>query len=184
MEINSIHSQFHKVLHGFILARVGNTDDAADILQEVFIKIAAKLGTLADSERLKSWIFSIARNAIIDYYRKNAGNKKTELTQHLLDEVPTEAYLDATKGLETCLGGFIQNLPEEYREIIIDSELKGISQKELSVKYHLPYPTMRSRVQRGRARLKEMLLDCCEIEVDSRGNVLAAKAKNSCGPCQ
>lgn len=181
MEINKIHNQFHNLLHNYIVTRVNNSDDAADILQEVFIKIASKLNSLADGEKLKSWIFAITRNAIIDYYRKNANNKKADITEKIINEVKNENDFDATKGLDKCLKGFIQKLPEEYREIIIDSEINGIKQKDLAEKYNLAYPSVRSRVQRGRSRLKEMLLNCCKIELDSRGNVLEAIPQNSCG---
>ena len=181
MEIKSIHNQFHKILFNYISVRVNNSDDAADILQEVFIKIAAKLNSLTDSEKLKSWIFAITRNAIIDYYRKNANSKRAVITEKIINEVKAETDIDATKGLDKCLKGFIKKLPEEYRDIIIDSELKGIKQKDLAEKYNLAYPTVRSRVQRGRSRLKEMLLNCCKIEADSRGNILQATSKNNCG---
>ncbi len=169
------------MLFSYISVRVNNSDDAADILQEVFIKIAAKLNSLTDNEKLKSWIFAITRNAIIDYYRKNANSKRADITEKIINEVKAETDIDTTKGLDKCLKGFIQKLPEEYRDIIIDSELKGIKQKDLAEKYNLAYPSVRSRVQRGRGRLKEMLLNCCKIEADSRGNILEATSKNNCG---
>lgn len=180
MKIEKIHAEFHNLLYQYIINRVKEKEDAADVLQEVFIKISAKLDTLADGSKLKSWIFTITRNAIIDYYRKNAGNHKTEINDALADELMAEADLDMTKGLDKCLLGFIQELPDDYREIIIDSELKGIKQKDLAGKYNLAYPSIRSRVQRGRTRLKEMLLNCCSITADSRGNILEKSSKNGC----
>lgn len=181
MEIATIHSEFHKVLHNYISARVKDSDDAADILQEVFIKIASKLNTLTNSEKLKSWIFTITRNAIIDYYRKNANSKNIGLTDEMINEATLESEVDATQGLDKCLEKFIQDLPVDYRNIIIDSEIKGIKQKDLAEKYDLAYPSVRSRVQRGRSRLKEMFLACCKIEADSRGNILKAIPNNTCG---
>jgi RNA polymerase sigma-70 factor (ECF subfamily) len=187
MEINTIHSQFHNILRNYIVARVNNRDDAADILQEVFIKIASNLHSLTGDEKLKSWIFTITKNAIIDYYRKNATNRTTSMTENTMDNMHIETDFDATKGLEKCLEGFIQRLPEEYRDIIIDSEIKGIKQKDLIEKYNLAYPSVRSRVQRGRSRLKDMLLACCKVELDSRGSVLEVipqhSSNNSCGIC-
>lgn len=178
MEIKSIHSDFNSVLYGFIAARVDNADDAKDIRQEVFIKIATKLDSLTNSEKLRSWIFTVARNTIIDYYRKNGKEKHVDMEDSLAEEVRASEETDTTKGLDRCLISFIEKLPDEYRDIIIDSEIKGIKQKDLAEKYNLAYPTVRSRVQRGRTRLKELLLDCCKIEADSRGNIIAAVAKN------
>lgn len=70
MEINAIHNQFHQTLRQFIRSRVKHTDDAEDILQETFIKLSLNLQALKNTEKLQSWIFTIARNAITDYYRK------------------------------------------------------------------------------------------------------------------
>lgn len=180
MNINIIHNQFHSSLHNYIIARVNDRDDAADILQEVFIKVASKLDSLTDGEKLKGWIFTITRNAIIDYYRKNSKVKKSKLTEQMVDEIAQEQEFEAGHGLDGCFKNFISQLPAEYREIIIDSEINGIKQKDLAEKYDLAYPSIRSRVQRGRIRLKEMLLDCCRIELDSRGNVMNATPKKAC----
>jgi RNA polymerase sigma-70 factor, ECF subfamily len=180
MKIDKIHGEFRTILYQFIAGRIKDRDDAADILQEVFIKISSKLDTLADDTKLKSWIFTITRNSIIDYYRKKPGISKTEVTDKIAEETIAETDIDSAKGLDKCLRGFIQELPEEYREIIIDSELKGIKQKDLAGKYNLAYPSVRSRVQRGRSRLKEMLLTCCSIKADSRGNILDKSAKKVC----
>jgi RNA polymerase sigma-70 factor, ECF subfamily len=178
MEINRIHSEFHNLLHNFIASRLRNKEDADDILQEVFIKIAAKINSLENGEKLKSWIFSITRNTIIDYYRKNSRNKTSDINENILEIIPEEQEADSTKGLDTCLTGFIEKLPSDYRDIIIDSELKGIKQKDLAEKYDLAYSSVRSRVQRGRGRLKEMLLQCCKIETDMLGNILEATSRN------
>lgn len=181
MEISEIHDQFYSLLHHYIVASIKDKDDAADVLQEVFIKIATKLDSLSGNSKLRSWIFSITRNTIIDYHRKNSSNNKSGITEKIAEATIAEADGDMTKGLDKCLNGFIQELPDEYREIIIDSEIKGIKQKDLVGKYNLAYPSVRSRVQRGRAKLKEMLLSCCRIKADSRGNIMERSSKNGCG---
>lgn len=96
-----------------------------------------------------------------------------------------ETDLDTSEGLDCCLIKFIERLPEDYRDIIMDSEIHGIKQKDLTEKYSLAYPSIRSRVQRGRSKLKEMLLDCCSIELDRRGNIMNVTSKKSCsgGKC-
>jgi RNA polymerase sigma-70 factor (ECF subfamily) len=83
------------------------------------------------------------------------------------------------------MNSMIDLLPEEYRDIIIDSEIKGIKQKELAEKYNMAYPSMRSRVQRGRERLKQLFYNCCHIKTDRMGNVLEAEGRDDCdGPCK
>ncbi len=176
MEIAEIHNEFHSVLNNYIVKRVNNRDDAQDLLQEVFIKIYGNISGVDKKENLKSWLFTITKNTIIDYYRKNANKAKLTSADSVTDVI-NEQDFDRTKELEKCIHHFIEQLPDEYREIIIDSEIKGIKQKDLGDKYGLAYPSVRSRIQRGRARLKEMFMDCCKIEVDRRGNILEAIPK-------
>jgi RNA polymerase sigma-70 factor (ECF subfamily) len=153
-------------------------------LQNVFIKISANVNKLSDEEKLQSWVFTITRNAIIDYYRINASHKNVEVDSVVEDSMLVEENDDPTKGLDLCVKSMIDLLPEEYRTIIIDSELKGIKQKDLAEKYNMAYPSMRSRVQRGRERLKQLFYNCCHIETDSHGNVLQVQARTDCnGPC-
>ncbi len=188
MEITNIHQQFHDSLQRYILSKVGKKEDAEDILQEVFIKISLKKDSISNQEKIQNWIFTIARNAVIDYYRKSSGKQNLGYTDTHSEDIAHENDPDATKGLETCLESFIEKLPEEYRDIIIDSELKNIRQKELALKYNMAYPSLRSRVQRGRERLKKMFVNCCVIELDKRGNVLDARMKKAgdgeCGVCE
>jgi len=183
MDLADVYIKFNKTLYGYILSRINNREDAEDILHNVFVKMATNIGTLSDKEKMQNWLYRITRNTIIDYYRSNGRKKKTV---ELMDKFPAPDNInnDNTKGLDKCLLDFIQQLPEEYRLIIIDSEINGIAQKDLAIKYGLPYPTLRSKVQRGRERLRKMLLGCCVIESDSRGNIIDSKRKKDCtAPC-
>ena len=185
MELAEVYTTFKTSLFGYIHSKVNNREDAEDILQNVFVKMTSNIETLSDKEKIQNWLYRITRNTIIDYYRTRASKK---ITLELKDKLPTELVdddsEDNTKGMDKCLSGFIKELPDEYRSIIIDSEIKGIAQKDLSEKYGLEYPTLRSRVQRGRKRLHKMLVNCCVIKTDTRGNILEATHKDDCGsPC-
>jgi RNA polymerase sigma-70 factor, ECF subfamily len=183
MEVAGIFTQFHQSLLAFIKSKINSRDDAEDILQNVFIKISAHVNSLSDEHKLQSWIYTITRNAIIDYYRKNAARRNVEVLTEIDENTIAEVDLDSTKGLDECVSSMIKLLPEEYRDIIIDAELNGIKQKDLAEKYGMAYPSLRSRVQRGRERLKQLFYNCCYIETDSLGNIIAAQGKGNCGPC-
>ncbi|MDP1801807.1 MAG: sigma-70 family RNA polymerase sigma factor [Bacteroidota bacterium] len=181
MELAEVYTKFRKSLFNYIYSKINNREDAEDILQNVFVKMQINIDTLYDKEKIQNWLYRITRNAIIDYYRSK-GNKKSnlELTEKFPADLDEEQSSDNTKGMDKCVKGFINQLPEEYKSIIIDSELKGIPQKELSKKYDLEYVTLRSRVQRGRERIHKMFTKCCAIETDKRGNILEASLKTGC----
>jgi RNA polymerase sigma-70 factor (ECF subfamily) len=185
MEIAGIYNQFYSTLLLYVRSKIRSKEDAEDIIQNVFIKISANIEKLAENEKLKSWIYTITRNAVIDYYRVNSGRKNISVDDELTESFPELEGNDPTKGLDQCMSSMIELLPEEYHDIIIDSEIKGIRQKELAEKYEMAYPTMRSRVQRGRERLKQLFYNCCHIKTDRMGNVLEAEGRNDCdGPCK
>jgi RNA polymerase sigma-70 factor (ECF subfamily) len=185
MELTGIYKQFHQELLGYLKSKIRSKEDAEDILQNVFIKVSSNVDKLEEKIKLKSWLFTITRNAVIDYYRVNA--KKRTVSGEIDEDVFASDEPDHTKGLDQCMSSMINLLPDEYRDIIIDSEIKEIKQKDLASKYGMPYPSMRSRIQRGRERLKQLFYNCCHIETDQLGNVLHAQgrtdANGSCKPC-
>lgn len=182
--IANLYNQFHQSLLAYIRSKIRAKEDAEDILQNVFIKISNHVNTVSEKENLNNWIFIVTRNAIIDYYRVNASKRNIPLDESFSEHLAEDQAIDSSKGLEHCLHSMINLLPEEYKNIIIDSELNGEKQKDLAIKYNMAYPSMRSRVQRGRERLKQLLFDCCHIETDLRGNIISAHTKKDCGdPC-
>jgi RNA polymerase sigma-70 factor (ECF subfamily) len=67
--IEQVWQEYHSKLHAFIQSRVNDVSVADDILQDVFIRIHSRIDMLKDTSKLQSWIYQIARNAIIDHYR-------------------------------------------------------------------------------------------------------------------
>lgn len=184
MEVASIYNQFHSELLAYVRSKIRSREDAEDILQNVFIKIASHLDKLTAEVKLKNWIFTITRNAIIDYYRTNANKKNISVDEEITEQVIDSDDDDPTKGLDQCMTSMIRLLPDEYRDIIIESEINGVKQKDLADKYGIAYPSLRSRVQRGRERLKQLFYNCCHIETDKLGNVIDTQGKAGCGgPC-
>ena len=184
MEVSTIYKTFHSHLLNYIRSKIRSKEDAEDILQNVFIRISSNVDKLSEDKKLKGWIFTITRNAVIDYYRANASKKKFADSAEFENNIMEENTPDSTKGLDQCMTTMIALLPDEYRDIIIESEIKGIKQKDLAEKYGLAYPSVRSRVQRGRERLRQLFHDCCHIKTDTLGNVIDVKSRSSCNnPC-
>jgi len=173
--IERIWREYHAALHGFIQARVEDTAVADDILQDVFLRIHAKIDSLKDTAKIKSWIYQIARNAIIDHYRARKQMIK------LPEELPAPEADDTDqvrRDIESCLLPMIRSLPDEYREAMVLSEIEGLTQKQVAERQELSLSGAKSRIQRGRARLKDMLTDCCRFEFDHRGTMVDYQPKS------
>lgn len=175
-DINYLWQEFHDRLHGFILQRVNNPSDADDILQDAFLRIHQRLSTVKDNDRLVSWMFQIARNAVIDYYRSTARRREISFDKDIdlmFDEqsLPDRA-ITFNQELAACLQPMLDNLPEAYREALDLVEIQGVSQRAASETLGISISGTKSRVQRGRQKLKAMLLACCQVQLDPMGNIL------------
>lgn len=169
--IKEIWEEFSIPLKEFIKKRIPKEQDTDDILQEVFIKIHRSIGTLKDNDKIHAWIYMITRNTITDYYRRrNKSIKETYLREDLIEEKDED--LSSNKEIGLCLKTMVSNLPDKYKEAIILTEFENLTQRELSEKMGLSISGAKSRVQRARKKLKEMLLECCSLEFDRRGNVI------------
>ena len=173
MNLNSVWQNFSDHLLHFIRTKVKQEEDAQDILQDVFVKVGDRLSSLKEEEKLQAWLFQITRNTITDYYRNKQKNQ-LDLTHFQLEEAPVDA------ALVNCIRNLIKRLPEKYRVVLELSEIEQISQKELAVRLNLSYSGTKSRVQRGREKLKELLLQCCDVEHDKYGNVIEFNPHKKC----
>jgi len=180
--IENIWQDYHQKLYHFISTRVsGQPAIADDILQDVFIKVYNRIDTLKDDTKLQSWIYQITRNAIIDYYRSR--KIPAELPNMLTEKKP-EPFTETRQEIASWLQPMIQNLPEPYRETMLLSEINGLPHKVIAEQNGVSISGVKSRVQRGRKMVKEMLTDCCLFEFDHQGRVLDydRKAEN-CQTC-
>jgi RNA polymerase sigma-70 factor (ECF subfamily) len=179
--LEHIWREFAGKLGQFILSRVADPATAEDILQDVFVKIQKRLGSLRDPAKLEGWIYLIARNAIIDHYRTR---KETVEVPETLAAVP-DAQEGELEELKEAFRRMILSLPDGYREALVLTVFDGLTQQELADKLGISLSGAKSRVQRGRARLREMLEECCTFEFDRRGTVIGCepRAKSGCREC-
>jgi RNA polymerase sigma-70 factor (ECF subfamily) len=170
-------------LLAFIRRRVANNDDAEDLLQEVFLRIHQGLCCLQEWQRLESWIYQVTRNLVVDYYRRRKST--AEIPEDLpADEIPLEE--DPAARLAGSLKEMIQELPERYRQALIMTEYQGRSLQALADMLGISLSGAKSRVQRARARLRDMLLACCHFELDRRGRIIDYHQRCCCcnpSPC-
>lgn len=167
--VEALWANFASQLRNFIRSRVRDHAAAEDILQEAFLKIHRKLPTLRSDQRVEAWIWRIVRNAIADHFRRHRPNDP------LADEVelPVEPAADLPD-LACCLRKFVDQLTPAHREALLLTEWDGLAQTDLAKHLGLSASGAKSRVQRARAELKDLLDGCCRFELDRRGNVIEA----------
>lgn len=159
-------------LERFLARRVPQRD-VEDLLHDTILRISRGLPHLRETDRLSAWVFQIARNAIADHYRRPAARRDQPAGEDadLIAAEPAEETGSATD-LVDHLRDFIQLLPALHRQALELTDLQGLTQTEAAHRLGLSVPGMKSRVQRARAQLRDMLDACCHIELDARNRIL------------
>jgi RNA polymerase sigma-70 factor (ECF subfamily) len=157
-------------LRPFVLRRVPAAD-ADDVLQDTFIRVHRGLPALSIDERFGPWVYRVARSAIVDHQRRRSRHPLAPEARPEEALASAEPEDDLASDLEACVALFVARLPSPYREAITLTELQGLTQKEAAEMAGVSLSGMKSRVQRGRERIRSMFEDCCELAVDCRGHV-------------
>jgi RNA polymerase sigma-70 factor, ECF subfamily len=174
----SLYRDLRNQLKIFINSKVRDNELAEDLLHDTFRKVHENLNTLKDNEKIVSWIYQIARNSINDYFRKK------KITAPIDSNFPDVSVSDKImERMQTAVKNMIDCMPSEYRDVLLATEYEGLTQKELAQKWGISIPGAKSRVQRARKKLKNMLFDCCHFEFDKFGTVIDYYQKNNSCTC-
>ena len=177
--VQQVYERFDEDLRAFVRRRVGDGDAAEDILQDVYLKIHSRIDTLKDEEKVRAWVYRVARNAIVDYHRLT---KPSSELGEVPDEPPDPSEAELERELSGSVRRMLASLPPEHREALYLTEYEGLTQKELAERLGISLSGAKSRVQRARTRLKAALLDCCHFELDARGRVIDYGPWRACCP--
>jgi len=175
--ISDLWSEHRSRLRGYIAKRVRDTDAVDDILQDVFLKASENLQSLQSRGSIAAWLYRIAANAIADHYRS------LRPWGELPDNVAApESQRDYVAELATCLQPLIAEMAEAYRSALVLSEIEGLPQREVAERLNISLSGAKSRVQRGREKLRRRLLVCCDIET-GRGGITGYEPRDKNRKC-
>lgn len=178
--VENIRKQFGSQLSELICRKVNHEDHCHDILQEVYLKIIKNIDKIEKVENVAPYVKKIADNMVIDYFRSKIHTNPTEeLPDEIMShekEITEKTTLLASSFLMEMIGA----LPTIYKEALIKTELKGISQKQLATELGISYSGLKSRVQRAKEMLRQSILDCCDYKFDRYGNVVSCCGNDCC----
>ena len=176
--------EFGAQLRAFVHRRVDDPQHAEDVLGEIVLRIHRNLGRVEDDEHLTRWVYRITRNAIVDEYRRAERERAREAAlpddaAELADEVGDD---DPTvlRELAACMRPLLEGLPPEQRRALELTDLEGLTQVDAAGREGVSVSGMKSRVQRGRRRLAELLGKCCELTLDAQGTPMDYTRPTGC----
>ncbi|MEI6309854.1 MAG: RNA polymerase sigma factor SigZ [bacterium] len=177
-KLTGIWRRFSGQLRLFIRSRVPDDASAEDLLQEVFLRIHGGICCLKEEERVESWVYQITRNTIIDFYRSRRTSE--DLPEDLAVEMEADEGEDSPAELAPYLREVVQALPEPYRAALMLTVYEGLNQRELADRLNISFSGAKSRVQRAREKVREILLSCCHLELDRCGRVIDYQERCCC----
>ncbi len=175
LEFGRVHDAFRPRIERYLTRLIGE-HDAEDVTQEVFVKVGQRLNTFRGECALATWIYRIATNAAIDRIRTASCRQAAQTSS--LDDLAEDEDAEIRIGEETpsieqrlmrqeryeCFENFIQNLPPNYRTVVVLSELGDLSNAEIAGILELSLDVVKIRLHRGKARLLEELRAYCKAE--------------------
>lgn len=173
MDLLAIWNEYQTSLKSFLHSKVSNPADVDDLLQEILVKTQNNINNINSQASIKPWLFQTANNTIIDFYRRQA--KQKGLSQQELWYGDDEKSV--RNSLLKCIVPFIEALPEEDKELLMRVDINGESQKAIAESQGISYSTLKSRVQKSRAKLKAVFEGCCHFTQNRHGELIDYERK-------
>lgn len=177
-DFRTIYASYHPRIFRYLTRLVGQSE-AEDLTQEVFLKVNRGLPDFKGDAKLSTWIYRIATNVATDRIRSRSSRESRSGKAVPLDEQRNGESVDL-KGdkkpslekqamreeMSACVQDYINSLPESYRVPVTLSEIGGLTNKEIAEALGLTLETVKIRLHRGRAKLKEKLEGGCNFDRD------------------
>ncbi|MEM7400473.1 MAG: sigma-70 family RNA polymerase sigma factor [Pseudomonadota bacterium] len=179
-ELNTTWGELRSLLTKYVRTKV-DVDVSEDLVHDILLRVLQNEDALAGAENPTAWIYTVAKNRIADYYRKISGINTTIEVDDLetviegLEKMPDSI----DNGFTKCLRPLTNRLDPKYKEALLLTDFNEIKQAEAAERIGISISGLKSRVQRGRTKLKKEILACCAIEKDRFGNTIDYRQKDS-----
>jgi len=176
---NQLVLNYQQSTYGVIFRMIGDRDIAADVTQDVFIAAFRGIQSFRGGSSFRAWLMRIASNAACDYWRRTQRHPTESLDIDADDddahaasilntavamgqEVNPEEYL-LNRELQELIQRGLQELPLDQRVAVVLCDIQGLSYEEIAATTQATMGTVRSRIARGRARLRNYLYKYREL---------------------
>ncbi len=180
-------NRFAGALQREVASNISDAATAEDIVQEVFGKLATRPPRRHEPEALRAWLWRVARRAIVDRYRaRRTAGTLSEEAEPVDPAIPAHSLDSAAHELSRCMVRMMDGLSPDDQAALRTADLESRSQLEWARELGISASGAKSRVQRARGRLKELVAKCCHVELDARGGVIdyqcrSVTSRRGCG---
>ncbi len=178
----TVFQQYRERIYRYVLHSVRDEFEAEDLTQETFLRAHRHLETLQDSAALAVWLYRIATHVCYDRFRQASYRHPAKPLNVATEDSPTSAeaqvadthapqldQLIEQSEMSACVQGFLEELPDDYRMVVLLHDLHEITNPEIAEMLGCSLATVKIRLHRARHRLKAALTAGCELSHDERG---------------
>ncbi len=182
LDFNKVYAEHRPKIRRY-LARLAGENEADDLTQETFVRVSQGLSAFGNRASLSTWIYRIATNVATDRlrnqaYRKEAATVLSDIGQDpaCADPAPSTEDQLVRKEMNECIDSYVGFLPENYRTVLVLSELEGFKNAEIAAILGLSLDTVKIRLHRAKEKLRrELAANCLFYRTDC--NQLACEPK-------
>jgi RNA polymerase sigma-70 factor (ECF subfamily) len=155
--LGQLVKEYERPIYNAAFRVLGNSDDAADVVQVVFLKVFERLDQYNSKFKFFSWIYRIAINEAINHRNRTRNQQELEEEQFVASENP-EKWVDSGQVSEVIQVGLME-LQEDYRVVVVLRHFSDLSYQDISEVLHIPEKTVKSRLYSARQLMKAHLAD-------------------------
>lgn len=180
-----IWNNYRDKIYHYLNSKLGDSEQAKDLTQEIFVKILDKEQELQEIGNFDNWIYRVAKNKLIDYTRKKKELRLNE-DENIYRETNGDDMAVLVDSINACLADIIEEYDEVESTLLLEIFSGEISQKEAAQQLGIPYSTLKSRVQKARNIIFKRFVDeCCKLVYNKAGDIIncepvTARAKEKC----
>ena len=174
VDFKSIHDQFRPRVLRYVTRLVGEAE-AEEVTQSVMLKVNDGLSRFRGDSSVSTWIYRIATNTAMDKLRQEAIQPLTDAGYEFDDDdlppAAQSASVETTairEEMSTCISEFVARLPENYKAVMVLSELEGFTNGEIAAILGVTLDTVKIRLHRAREKLRKDLEAGCNFYRDER----------------
>jgi RNA polymerase sigma-70 factor (ECF subfamily) len=182
-DFEKLHTRYRPKIHRY-LCRLAGENEAEDLCQEVFVKVERNLTSFRNEAQLSTWLYRIATNSFYDRLRSPSFKQKSKEYPIEIDENTLEKRDFTTQQqkpgidqqvirdeMNACIRGYIDQLPENYRTVLLLSEEEGFKNREIAEILQVSLDNVKIRLHRAKAKLKVSLQSNCDFYLDERSEI-------------
>lgn len=166
---NRLMEQHERRMYAVALRMCGNREDAQDCLQEAMLRVYRAIGGFKGQSSFSTWVYRITMNTCLDELRRKKNRQSTSLDSLLdmgwspSDDTNAPEKQAMRSELRRNLNRAIQELPEEMRSAVVLRDIQGFSYEEIAHMLEINVGTIKSRISRGREKLREKMKENAEL---------------------